>query len=76
MANSPTSLALKRLILQHKPDFIFVSEPWMSIDALPRRWLSNLQLKAFACNDRNNLLPNLWCICSLSLNSLILASDD
>jgi hypothetical protein len=76
LANSPTRLALKRLILLHKPDFILISEPWMLIEDLPRRWLSNLQLKAFAVNTRINLLPNLWCICSVHLNPLVLKYDD
>ncbi|KAK2352799.1 hypothetical protein QL285_090510 [Trifolium repens] len=48
----------------------------MLIEDLPRRWLSNLQLKAFAVNTRINLLPNLWCICSELLNPLVLKSDD
>ncbi|MCH81737.1 DUF4283 domain protein [Trifolium medium] len=53
-----------------------VSEPWMKVEDLPRRWLSNLQLKLFALNTRNNLLPNLWCMCRTSLNPTILDSDD
>jgi hypothetical protein len=75
LANSPTRLALKRLILQHKPDLILLSEPWVNFEDMPRRWLVNLNLKLFAMNTRNNLLPNLWCICKLSWNPLILASD-
>jgi hypothetical protein len=76
LANSPTRLALKRLILLHKPDFILISEPWLKIDDFPKRWLSSLNLKFFAVNNRINLLPNLWCICSMNLNPLVLASDD
>jgi ABC-type nitrate/sulfonate/bicarbonate transport system ATPase subunit len=59
LANSPTRLALKRLILLHKPDIILISEPWINMDDLPRRWLHSLHLKAFAVNTRINLLPNL-----------------
>jgi hypothetical protein len=76
LANSPTRLALKRYISQHNPDFVLVSEPWMKVEDLPRRWLSNMQRKFFALNTRNNLLPNLWCICRTTINPTILASDD
>jgi hypothetical protein len=76
LANSPTRLALKKLINQHKPDFVFISEPWMSFDDFPSRWLVNLNLKLFAMNTRPNLLPNLWCFCKLSINPIVLASDD
>ena len=76
LANSPTRLALKKLIKQHKPDIILLSEPWMDFDDLPRRWLVSLNLKLFALNSRNNLLPNLWCLCKISLNPTLLASDD
>ncbi|WJX14219.1 hypothetical protein P8452_04514 [Trifolium repens] len=48
----------------------------MSVNALPRRWLVSLNLKLFALNSRNNLLPNLWCLCKLSLNPSLLAIDD
>jgi hypothetical protein len=75
-ANSPTRLALKKLINQHNPDIVLLSEPWINFEDLPRRWLVNLNLKLFAMNTRNNNLPNLWCICKLSLTPTILASED
>jgi hypothetical protein len=48
----------------------------MSFDDLPNRWLVNLNLKLFAMNTRPNLLPNLWCLCKLSLNPIVIASDE
>jgi hypothetical protein len=60
LANSPTRLALKFFIIKHTPDIILISEPWMNVDQLPRRWLVNLHLKLFALNSRNNMLPNLY----------------
>jgi hypothetical protein len=75
LANSPTRLALKFFIIKHTPDIILISEPWMNVDQLPRRWLVNLHLKLFALNSRNNMLPNLWCICKSNMNPVILASD-
>jgi hypothetical protein len=76
LANSPTRLALKKLINQYNPDIILLSEPWMALDDLPRRWLVNLNLKCFASNTRHNALPNLWCLCKISLNPSLVASDD
>jgi exonuclease III len=76
LANSPSRLALKKLITQYNPDIILLSEPWMDVNDLPRRWLVNLNLKVFALNSRPNLLPNMWCLCKLSLNPTILDLDD
>ncbi|GAU41845.1 hypothetical protein TSUD_177560 [Trifolium subterraneum] len=76
LANSPTRLALKKIISHHKPDFVLLAEPWMSADNLPRQWLVNFNLKRFAVNTRPNLLPNLWCLCKTNLHPTILALDD
>jgi hypothetical protein len=75
LANSPTRLALKNLILKHNPDIVLLSEPWLNFDDYPRRWLINLNLKLFAMNTRLNLLPNLWCLCKLHLNPNVFVSD-
>jgi exonuclease III len=76
LANSPTRLALKKIINQYKPDIILLSEPWMDLDDLPRRWLVNLNLKCFASNTILNHLSNLWCLCKISLNPSLVAFDD
>jgi hypothetical protein len=76
LANSPTRLALKNIITQHRPDIVLISEPWMAITDLPRRWLLNLNLKLFAVNTRHNLLPNIWCLCNLNIFPTVLASDE
>jgi hypothetical protein len=76
LANAPSRLALEKLILQNKPDFVFVSEPWIDFDDFPRKWLINLNLKLFAMNNRPNMSPNLWCICKTNINPVLLASDD
>jgi hypothetical protein len=75
LANAPTRLALKYIINHYNPDFVFLSEPWMNFDDFPRRWLVNLNLKLFAMNQRDNLLPNIWCLCKLNLNPTLLAFD-
>jgi hypothetical protein len=48
----------------------------MNFDDFPRRWLVRLNLKLFAMNQRNNLLPNIWCLCKVNLNPTLLDSDD
>ncbi|GAU16832.1 hypothetical protein TSUD_367790 [Trifolium subterraneum] len=42
MANPSSKLALKNLILDSKPDFCFVAEPWMNVNRLPLRWLNRM----------------------------------
>jgi len=75
IANSPSRLALKRLILLHKPDFIFLAEPWMNFNHFPASWLHRLGFKLFSFNNRDHLLPNLWCICSLHLDPILIDYD-
>ena len=75
LANTPSRLALQRLISQNNPDFVFISEPWMDFNDVPSRWLLNLNVKLFAVNNRVNLLPNIWCLCKNNLNLVLLASD-
>jgi hypothetical protein len=76
LANAPSRLALKKLILKEKPDFIFIAEPWIHFDKFPKRWLVRLGLKLFSMNNRNNLTPNLWCICATGLHPIIHAISD
>ncbi|XP_058770393.1 uncharacterized protein LOC131644024 [Vicia villosa] len=76
IANSPTKLALKRLIRVNHPDFVFISEPWMEVKNFPFRWLHRLGLKLFAVNERDGLDPNLWCCCRLDIEPQIVAIDN
>jgi hypothetical protein len=76
LANPSSKLALKNLILDSNPDICFVAEPWMNVNRIPHRWFHRLGLKLFAVNSRLNNLPNLWCLCSISLNPTLLAVDD
>jgi hypothetical protein len=76
LANPSSKLALKNLILESKPDLCFIAEPWMNVNKISHRWLSRLGFKLFAVNNRPNNHPNLWCLCSLSLNPTLLAVDD
>jgi len=76
LANSPSKLALYRLISLHKPDFILIAEPWMKFDNFPSSWLNRLGIKLFSCNLRENILPNLWCFCTNYINPIVLDKDD
>jgi hypothetical protein len=60
----------------HRPDFVFISEPWMDYSNFPATWLHRLGLKIFCLNVWENLQPNLWCCCTTDLDPLVLDSDD
>jgi len=70
LANNPSRLALKKLIISHKPELCFIASK------LSARWLSKLNLKLFCVNTRDNLIPNLWCLCSTALNPSLIFVDD
>jgi len=76
IANSPTSLALKKLLVSNKPDFFFISEPWLDISKFSTFWLHKLGYKLFCVNNRGNLTPNLWCFCSINLNPIVIHIDE
>jgi len=76
LANSPTKLALKKLLVKFKHEICFISEPWIPIANLSQRWLHNLGFKTFAVNCRNQLLPNLRCLCASHLSPTLLDLDN
>lgn len=76
LANSPTKLVLKYLLTNLKPEICFSSKLWMSISDFPVRWLNNIGLKLCTINAINNLIPNLWCLCSIQLKPTMIAIDD
>lgn len=75
LANNSSRPALKRLINSNKPDLIFVAEPWMDSKKFPKAWLHNLDQKLYALNQRDDLLPNLWCFSKSHLNPDIISLD-
>lgn len=77
IANPSSRLALKKLCVSHKPDFVFISErPSLFVDKFPSRFWKNLNLKVFAINNRNNLSPNLCCACAVNLEPTIIANSN
>lgn len=76
LANSPTKLALKKLLVLHKPDICFIAEPWMNISKFSKLWLDRLGMKICCVNNRGSLLPNLWCFCSKSISPVLVNVDE
>jgi ribonuclease HI len=76
IAKTPSKLALRKLINDNKPDIVVIAEPWIDFLAFPSSWLQRLGLKMFSLNDRDNLLPNIWCICKINLNPIVLFVDN
>lgn len=76
IANKASRLALRRLIQNNHPDIVCIIKPWMDFEKFPQRWLHRFDLKAFAFNKRDNLLPNIWCFCKSTLNPNVLYMDD
>lgn len=44
----------------HKPDFVFISKPWIPIDCLPAGLWRKIHLK-LVVNSKGSLIPNLCC---------------
>lgn len=73
IANQETRLVLKEFCSTHRPDILFISEPWMAFDKFPSSFWNSLNLKCFALNDRSNALPNLWGFWSVKLFPSVVA---
>lgn len=67
IANPETRLVLKNFCLSYNPDLVFIAEPWILISQIPNGFWQSLNLKVFSVNNRENLAPNLWVICSISM---------
>lgn len=76
LANTPTKLALQRIILCHKLDFLLVAEPWMNYEHFPQIWQVKHGLKLISLNNRHNALPNLWCFCKIYISPTIISVTD
>lgn len=76
LANSPTRLAIKKLIISNKHDFCFIVEAWMDSHSFSKDWLARLDLKIFVVNSKPKLLPNLWCLCLTHLILIIVSIND
>lgn len=68
IANSPSKLALKNILKNYKPDLRVIAEPWMSHLNFFQAYWDRFDLKLFVVNNRDFLVPNLWCICKDTLD--------
>lgn len=75
IGNLDTRLVLKRLCTLHKPDFLFIFEPWIFIDQSPSSFWRNLNLKPFVVNDRNGLKPNIWGFCVVHFDHVVISNS-
>lgn len=62
VGNLDTRPVLQNLCMSTKPDFLFISEPWIPVDKFPvALWK---KLKLFMVNSRESDIPNLWGLCA------------
>lgn len=54
---------------------MLIAEPFIAVDSVPMNFWNHLNLKPFAVNNRNNILPNIWAFCNPSYDPVILASS-
>lgn len=73
--NTDTRLVLKKVCLLHKPDFVFLAEPWISVDDVPVSFWNQLRLKPFVSNNRFNQLPHLWGLCNEQVSPTVIANS-
>lgn len=74
LANAPSRLALKRILISHKPDFVFMAELKIDFDNFPNNWFSRYGLKIFSTNILDK--PTLWCLCKEEYNPSIMFAYD
>lgn len=65
---------LKKLCLQHRPDFVFLAKPWIDLTTVPQHFWKQLNLTSFATNTRVTGIPNLWGLCKPSLMPTVVSS--
>lgn len=73
LANAPTRLALKSMILVHKLDLCYIVGPWVHFDKLLYIFFDILGLKLLTFNIRTNTTPNLWCFSAKNLDSTLIS---
>lgn len=58
--NVDSQNALKILCLKHKPDLLFISEPFVSFHQIPSYFWLSIGMQLISLNHRPDKLPNLW----------------
>lgn len=75
LANLDSRLVLKNMVSSHVPEFLFIAEPWISLDQIPSDFWSKLNMKNFAVNTRPDRVSNLWCFCSEDLDPTVILTS-
>lgn len=75
IANQNSRLMLNKFCDSHRPDLLFLSEPWIDIEQIPSSFWAGIKLKPFVLNDRGSFLPNLWGLCADHLNPVFILSS-
>lgn len=71
--NYSTKPIFKNFCLSNKSGFAFLSEPWIDISLVSDSYWRQLNLKVFCLNDRNDHICNLWGLCNIYLNHVVLS---
>lgn len=75
MGNQNSRLMLKGFCDTHRPDFLFLSEPYIDIEQIPSSFWTGIKLKPFVLNDRESAFPNLWGLCADNLDPVLVLSS-
>jgi len=76
IGNLETQLHLIQMIEAHKPDFLFLAEPMVTYATVPI-WLWNrIHFYKYAVNNRQNNIPNIWCLWNTQLDPTILFTSE
>lgn len=65
---------LKKFCSLHKLDFLFIAKPWIYLEKFYISFWRQLDLKPFAINHRNHVIPNFWGACNVNLSPTLLSS--
>lgn len=68
-------MVVKKLCIDHKPNFLLVVESWIKIEQIQDRFWSSLNLKPFVVNEIGSLIPKLWCLCPNNLTPRLINSS-
>lgn len=75
IGNTDTRSVLKKLNSSNRPDFLFLSEPWINFDDVPSSYWNQLGLKPFVFYDRHNSIPNIWGLCNAQFSPAVISTS-
>ncbi|KAF1867902.1 hypothetical protein Lal_00012798 [Lupinus albus] len=66
---------LKNFCKDNNPDLVFISEPMILLERVNPLYWNCLKLKLFLVNDRGGLFSNLWGLCKVDLDPIIISNS-